>query len=266
MPRSEFYQRICEATIKGRQSTAHSELLNGPSTRRGVAKLARDLVDANSILAQHGVLDAYGHVSVRNPCEPRHFLISRSLAPELVTENDIMEFDLDRNLIGADKRKPCVEMPIHSEIYKARADVMAVVHSHAPSVVASSVSTVQLRPIYHMSAFLLRGASVFDMRVHFGCTDLLVRTPEQGAALALTLGNGYVSLMRGHGFVTVAETIELAVFQAIYTGLNASLQQQAIALGGGITYLEPDEAACAWETNRGTVAKPWQLWKRKLRR
>jgi ribulose-5-phosphate 4-epimerase/fuculose-1-phosphate aldolase len=212
------------------------------------------------------VLDAYGHVSVRDPSERRHFLISRSLAPELVTESDIMKFDLDRNLIAADKRKPYVEIPIHSEIYKVRSDVMAVVHSHSPSVVASSVSTVPLRPIYHMSAFLLRGAPVFDMRKHFGCTDLLVRTPEQGAALALTLGNGNVSLMRGHGFVTVAETIEIAVFQAIYTALNASLQLQAIALGGGVTYLEPDEAACAWATNRETVAKPWLLWKRKLRR
>ena len=231
----------------------------GPSS---VAVLVENTVTANRILAQHGVLDAYGHVSVRHPEEPGHFLLSRSMAPELVTASDIMEFGLDGRPVGRDLRKPHLETPIHSEIYRARPDVMAIVHSHAPPVIPFCASTVPLRPIYHMSSFLATVTPVFDIRKNFGCTDMLVRGPEQGAALAATLGKGRVALMRGHGFVTVGDTLPLAVFQAIYTTLNASLLCQAISLGGEITYLESDEAELAWETNRASVSKPWEMWTR----
>ncbi len=227
-----------------------------------IAALLENIVTANLILAQHGVLDAYGHVSVRHPEEPEHFLLSRSMAPELVTESDIIEFGLDGRPVGRDLRKLHLETPIHSEIYKARPDVMAIVHSHAPSVIPFCASTVPLRPIYHMSSFLSTDTPVFDIRKKFGCTDMLVREPEQGAALAGTLGNGRVALMRGHGFVTAGDTLPIVVFQAIYTTLNASLLCQAISLGGEITYLESDEAELAWETNRASVSKPWEVWTR----
>jgi len=164
--------------------------------------------------------------------------------------------------VGRDLRKPHLETPIHSAIYKARPDVMAVVHSHAPSVIPFCASTVPLRPIYHMSSFLSADTPVFDIRKKFGCTDMLVREPEQGAALAGTLGQGRVALMRGHGFVTAGDTLPIVVFQAIYTTLNASLLCQAISLGGEITYLEADEAELAWETNRASVSKPWEVWTR----
>jgi ribulose-5-phosphate 4-epimerase/fuculose-1-phosphate aldolase len=236
----------------------------GPSSVRSssVASLVEDTVTANRILAQHGVLDAYGHVSVRHPQEPGHFLLSRSMAPELVTESDIMEFGLDGKPVGRDLRRPHLETPIHSEIYKARPDVMAIVHSHAPAVIPFCATTVPLRPIYHMSSFLSADTPVFDIRKKFGCTDMLVREPEQGAALGATLGKGRVALMRGHGFVTAGDTLPLVVFQAIYTSLNASLLCQAISLGGEITYLESDEAELAWETNRASVSKPWEMWTR----
>ena len=227
-----------------------------------VAALVEEIVTANRILAQHGVLDAYGHVSVRHPEEPERFLLARSLAPELVTHSDVMEFGLDGKPTGGDLRKSYLETPIHSEIYKARADVMAVVHSHSPSVIPFCVSTVRLRPIYHMSSFLSPETSVFDIRKKFGYTDMLVRKPEHGAALAATLGKDRVALMRGHGFVTAGDSLPIAVFQAIYTALNASLQWQAISLGGETTYLDSDEAKLAWETNRASVSKPWEVWAR----
>jgi ribulose-5-phosphate 4-epimerase/fuculose-1-phosphate aldolase len=144
-----------------------------------------------------------------------------------------------------------------------RADVQAVVHSHSPSVIPFAASTVKLRPIYHMGSFLGGGARVFDIRKGFGCTDMLVRDRNQGAALAAELAGDSVVLMRGHGFVAVAESVPIAVYRAMYTEQNAAIQQKAIALGGEITYLDPDEAHRSDETNRGVSGRPWELWKRK---
>jgi ribulose-5-phosphate 4-epimerase/fuculose-1-phosphate aldolase len=129
-------------------------------------------------------------------------------------------------------------------------------------VIPFAASSVKLRPVYHMGSFLGAGAPVFDIRRHFGCTDMLVRNREQGAALARDLGAQGVALMRGHGFVAAAESIPVAVYRAIYTELNAAAQQKAIGLGGAVTYLEPDEAARSDETNRGVSDRPWALWKR----
>jgi ribulose-5-phosphate 4-epimerase/fuculose-1-phosphate aldolase len=221
-----------------------------------------DLVAANRVLARHGVLDGFGHVSARHPERPDRFLLACSRAPELVTAADIMVFDLDSNAQGGDTRKPYLERFIHGEIYRARLEVRAIVHSHSPSVIPFAASSVRLRPIYHMGSFLSGGAPVFDVRRHFGCTDMLVRNREQGVALAGELGAQAVVLMRGHGFVAVAESIPVVVYRAIYTEVNAAAQQKAIALGGTVTYLEPDEAARSDETNRGVADRPWELWKR----
>jgi ribulose-5-phosphate 4-epimerase/fuculose-1-phosphate aldolase len=226
--------------------------------------LIHDLVAANRILAHYGVLDGFGHVSARHPQHPDRYLLSRSLAPELVTAADIMTFDADSNAVDGDDRRPYVERYIHGEIYRARPDVRAVVHSHSPSVIPYTASTVRLRPIYHMSGFLSGGAGVFDIRDRFGCTDMLVRNVEQGKALAATLGTDAVALMRGHGFVAVADSIPLAVYRAMYTELNAAVQSRAIALGGEVTYLDPQEAAAADAANRIQTARPWALWKAKV--
>jgi ribulose-5-phosphate 4-epimerase/fuculose-1-phosphate aldolase len=232
-----------------------------PSTA-ATAALIEDLVAANRILARHGVLDGFGHVSVRHPVRPDRFLLSCSRAPELVSPADIMTFDLDSNPVGGDPRRPYLERFIHGEVYRARQEVRAVVHSHSPSVIPFAASSVKLRPVYHMGSFLSGGAPVFDIRTHFGCTDMLVRNREQGVALAGELGTQAVVLMRGHGFVAVAESIPVVVYRAIYTEVNAAAQQKAIALGGTVTYLEPDEASRSDETNRGVADRPWELWKR----
>jgi ribulose-5-phosphate 4-epimerase/fuculose-1-phosphate aldolase len=236
--------------------------MNEPRTA-AVAALIEDLVAANRILAHHGVLDGFGHVSARHPERPDRYLLSCSRAPELVAAPDIMEFDLDSSAVGGDARRPYLERFIHGEVYRARPDVHAVVHSHSPSVIPFAASSVKLRPVYHMGSFLSGGAPVFDIRKRFGCTDMLVRNREQGVALAAALGGQAVVLMRGHGFVAVAESVPVAVYRAIYTEMNAGVQQKAIALGGTVTYLEPDEAARSDETNRSVSARPWELWKRR---
>ena len=230
-----------------------------------LAELLDDLAAANRILAHYGVLDGFGHVSARHPERPGCFLLSRSLAPELVTPADVMTFDADSNAVDGDDRKPYVERYIHGEVYRARPEVMAVVHSHSPSVIPFAASSVKLRPIYHMSGFLSGGANVFDIRERFGCTDMLVRNTAQGQALVAQLGADAVILMRGHGFVAVADAIPLAVYRAMYTELNASIQQRAIGLGGDVTYLDPQEAALADAANRVQTARPWALWKEKVR-
>jgi ribulose-5-phosphate 4-epimerase/fuculose-1-phosphate aldolase len=223
-----------------------------------------DLVAANRILAGLEVLDGFGHVSVRHPDRAECFLLARSLAPELVTRDDIMTFDMASAPQNGDARTPYLERFIHGEIYQQRPDVIAVVHSHAAAVVPFTVSSVPLQPIYHMSSFLRTGAPVFEIREKFGMTDMLVRNNAQGAALAEKLGDHSAVLMRGHGYCTVGGSIPEAVFRAYYARVNADLQQRAIALGGGVTYLDDKEARRYDETNRGVIGRPWGLWKAKF--
>ncbi len=226
--------------------------------------LVDDLVAANRILADQGVVDGYGHVSVRHPADPQRYLMSRSIAPELVTAADVMEYDLDSTAVDPRGRTSYLERFIHGEIYRARPDVKAVVHNHSPSVIPFGVSTVPLRPLYHMSAFLVGGVPVFDIkRAAGGATDMLVRTPALGRALAQTLGERPVALMRGHGAVVVGDSLPRAVFRSVYTEMNARLQAQAMALGGPVTYLDDEEARRAEASVGGTTVRPWELWKKK---
>lgn len=226
--------------------------------------LIDDLVAANRILVDQGVLDGYGHVSVRHPADPQRYLMSRSIAPELVTAADIMEYDLDSSAVDPRGRTTYLERFIHGEIYRVRPDVKAVVHDHSPSVIPFGVSTVPMRPLYHMSAFLGGGVPVFDIRAASGqATDMLVRNAALGRALARSLGARPVVLMRGHGAVVVAESLPAAVFRAVYTEMNARLQAQAMALGGPVTYLDDGEARLAAGSVGGTIPRPWELWRRK---
>ncbi|MPS26050.1 MAG: class II aldolase/adducin family protein [Alcaligenaceae bacterium] len=236
---------------------------SSPAAAGTLQQLIDDLVVANRVLAKYNVLDGFGHVSVRHPERPGHFLLSRSLAPELVTAADIMEFDAESEPMAGETRTPYLERYIHGEIYRARPDVNAVVHSHSPSVIPFASSSVRLRPIYHMAGFLSGGAPVFDIRCCFGATDLLVRNREHGKELAKTLGQQNISLMRGHGFVTVGGDVRIAVYRAMYTETNAALQQKAIGLGGDITYLDEEEASKADTMMAGVMFRPWELWKKK---
>ncbi len=226
--------------------------------------LVDDLVVANHILYAEGVVDGFGHISARHDGRPDRFLLARSMAPALVTAGDIMEFDLDGNAMGGDTRTPYLERFIHGAIYAGRPDVMAVVHSHSPSVIPFGVTGASLRPVYHMSAFLGAGAPIFEIRAAGGMTDMLIRDNALADALARTLGDRAVALMRGHGSVAVGGSIQQVVYRAIYTEMNARLQMDAARLGA-INFLEPDEARLAAATNDRVIGRPWELWKRKVR-
>jgi len=227
--------------------------------------LVDDLVAANRILVDQGVLDGYGHVSVRHDRDASRYLMSRSIAPELVTVADIMEYDLDSNAVDPRGRTSYLERFIHGEIYKVRPDVKAVLHSHSPSVIPFGATGVPLRPLYHMSAFLWVGVPVFDIRAASGeSTDMLVRNPALGRSLAQTLGPRPVALMRGHGNVVVGDALPQLVFRGVYTEVNAKLQAQAMALSANVTYLDPEEAKKAEASIAGTLGRPWELWKRKV--
>ena len=226
--------------------------------------LLEDLVAANRIIAQEAIVDAYGHVSVRHDRDPNRYLLSRSLAPALVTADDLIEYDLDSNAVNARGRIEYSERFIHGEIYKARPDVRAVVHAHAPSLVVFAASGVPLRPMFHMAGFIGDAVPVFDIRQASGTTDMLVRDATRGRALAQALGSRTAVLMRGHGVAVVGPSLPFAVGRSIYLELNARVQAQALGLGGPVTYLDPAEAqqVLASGENRG-YDRPWELWKQK---
>ena len=230
-----------------------------------LAALQDDLVAANRILARRGILDGFGHVSARDPRDPTRFLLSRSIAPAQVAREDLMSFDLDGEPAAGDARRPYLERFLHGAIYRRRSDVHAIVHSHASSVIPFSVSSVPLRAVHHVGGFLGAAIPVFDIRARFGATDLLVRNVAQGEALAESLGTHAVVLMRGHGFCAVGPSVPVAVYRAIYTESGAAIQQKAIALGGSVAYLDPDEAALADAVHLDVVARPWSLWKAEVR-
>jgi ribulose-5-phosphate 4-epimerase/fuculose-1-phosphate aldolase len=230
--------------------------------------LIDDLVTANRILSDQGVVDGFGHVSVRHETDPARFLLARSMAPGLVTAEDILEFDLDGEAFEPRGNTLYVERFIHSEIYKAYPEIVAVVHSHSPSIIPFGATTVPLRPIYHMSSFLGAGVPIFEIREAGGpATDMLIRDPALGAAVARKLGGSAVVLMRGHGNVVVGASLQQVVFRAVYTEINAKLQAEAMRLGGGeVAFLNAEEAANATATNNAVLGRPWELWKQQALR
>jgi HCOMODA/2-hydroxy-3-carboxy-muconic semialdehyde decarboxylase len=224
--------------------------------------LAEELACAYRILAEHGVIDAYGHVSIRSDRDPGRYLLARSLAPELVTEADILEYDLESTPLDARGRESVRERFIHGEIYKARPEVQAVVHNHSPAVIPFGVTTAPLRPVFHMAAFVGGGVPTFEIRDAEEGTDLLVKTPYLGQALARTLGSHPAALMRGHGAVVVGENLPRAVGRSIYLEINARLQAQALAIAGArgkITYLDDREVAAS--TPVQDYGRAWHLWR-----
>jgi HCOMODA/2-hydroxy-3-carboxy-muconic semialdehyde decarboxylase len=234
--------------------------LNNENTM--TTQLLEDLALANHILVNEGVLDGFGHISVRHPNKPDRFFIARSMAPALVEAQDIVEVDLDGNVHDPQGRRTYVERFIHSAIYKARPDVMSVVHSHSPAVIPFGVTGARLRPICHMSGFLGAVTPVYDIRHSAGeSTDLLISNQALGESLATVLGQSNVALMRGHGSVTVGNAIQQAVFRAIYTESNARLQSEASRLGE-INFLTEAEAKATSDMNDLHLDRPWEMWKR----
>jgi HCOMODA/2-hydroxy-3-carboxy-muconic semialdehyde decarboxylase len=222
-----------------------------------------DLIAANRILAAHGVIDAYGHVSLRSPDNPKRYYLASSIAPELVQLEDIIEYDLDSRPLNDAGRESVRERYIHGEIYKTRPDVMAVVHNHSPSVIPFSVTGVPMRALFHMAAFVGDGLPNFEIRDVQKGTDLLVKTAVLGKALASTLSDKPAALMRGHGAVVVGESLPRAVGRSVYLEQSARLQMQALLLaqGGKITYLDKAEVKASMPIQ--DYKRAWPLWRAK---
>ena len=231
------------------------------------AELMADLAAASRILVAQGVVDGFGHVSMRHTAAKDRYLLSRSIAPALVTPTDIIEYDLDSNPCNADGRSSFLERYIHGEIYKARPDVMAVVHSHSPSVIPFGLVGVPMQAMFHNAAFIAAGVPVFDIREKFGATDMLVGNGVKGVALAAVMGQHDIALMRAHGSVACGPTLQTAVFRAVYTEVNARVQHWTTALAGGaaIAALDAEEGRLADAVNQTAGMRAWDLWRSQVR-
>ncbi|SDG27562.1 class II aldolase/adducin family protein [Pelagibacterium luteolum] len=193
--------------------------------------LLDDMIAANRILASQGVCDAFGHVSVRNPDNPKTYFLSCAKAPQLVGREDIMEFAFDGTPVGGDTRKPFLERFIHGSLYESRPDVNSVVHSHSRSVIPFTVTEAKLRPVVHSCATIGHDVPVWDAQTQFGDTNLLIANVDMGRDFAGVLADGRSALMRGHGSTVVGSSIREAVYTAVYLEVNANLQMQAATLG-----------------------------------
>jgi ribulose-5-phosphate 4-epimerase/fuculose-1-phosphate aldolase len=251
---------ICAVLCAAMALSAGRPAPQGSASLANDPKLIEELVYANRILYAQGVLDAFGHVSARSDKDPSHFILSRSMAPALVTSSDMMEYDRNGEPVDARGRNSYVERYIHAAIYRARPDVKSIVHSHSLDVIPYSVTGVALRPVYHMSAFLHLGAPIFDSHDEFEDTDMLIRDNKLGDALAKALGNSGIALIRGHGYVAVASSTQLAVYRAYYTQTNARVHADSMRLGP-VKFLTPGEAVKAQVATEATVGRAWDLWK-----
>jgi len=227
--------------------------------------LFQDLVIAYRILAEHGIIDAYGHVSVRSPDNPQRFWMARSIPPELVTEADLMELDMESQPVNPQGKSPVNERFIHGEIYKVRPEVMAVVHNHSPSVIPFCCTNTPLRPIFHMGAFIGEGVPNWEIREAREGSDMLVRDSHLGASLASKLGRHPAALMRSHGAVVVGESLQVAIGRSVYLEQNARMQFQAHMLagaGGEINFMDDKEVAAnvVWQD----YGRFWNLVRSKM--
>jgi len=232
-----------------------------PTTAGSAPAAAVDeLVLANRILNDRGVLDAYGHISIRHPANPNRYLMARAIAPGLVTADDIMEFDLDSNPVDRRSRAMFIERFIHGEVYKARPDVNSVIHTHSTGVIPFSVTQTPLRPVVHNASFLHVGVPVWEIRESFGTTKMLVNDGKLGQSLAATLGDKPVALMRGHGNVVVGPNVRVATARAVFTDENARMLAVALSFGSPVNYVSPGEGALR-DKDPSDATRSWELWK-----
>jgi HCOMODA/2-hydroxy-3-carboxy-muconic semialdehyde decarboxylase len=232
-----------------------------------LAELIEDLVTANRILATQGIVDSFGHVSIRHPDNPKRYLLSRSRAPERVETGDIMEFTLEGDPVDAKGRKPYLERFIHGAAYEMRPDVMSCIHNHSPGVIPYGITGRKMKPVMHMCATIGHEVPIWDQHKKFGDTDLLVTSMAMGRDLCKTLGKGRTSLMRGHGAVVVGAELRATVYTAVYLELNAKLQMQAEAMSKKVKFLTKGETQkVAATTSMSNINRAWENWCRKADR
>ncbi|MBU3577265.1 class II aldolase/adducin family protein [Polynucleobacter sp. UK-Kesae-W10] len=245
-------------------ASVQEQMAQNPAVKAAI----EELVIANHILYDQNAVDGYGHISVRNPSNPNTFFLARSIAPSVVTVDDIMEFDMDGKALHGDTRVAYGERYIHSGILKNRPDLNSVIHGHAPPILPYGLTGTTLKPVYHMSSFLGEGAPIFEIRnvaKPNPDTDMFISSVDLGNALSQSLGLQYFVLMRGHGYAAGADSIRKAVFRAVYAIQNASIQGEAMKMGQ-VQYLTPGEAAIAQETIEKTIGRPWQLWSERVKK
>ena len=225
-------------------------------------RVLADLVIANRILAHEGIVDAYGHVSVRHPRDPKRYLLARSLSPEMVQQTDIMEFDLDGTPVGGDARQPYLERFIHGAVYETRPEVVAVVHAHAEDVLPFGITAAPLRPVIHSGSFMGAEVPVWDIRERFGDTNLLVTNMPQGRDLAARLAANNVALMRGHGFVAAARSLIEVVRMSVYVPRNARVQLAAMRLGDvkPLSRGEIEARNAGYKPHSPETWRAWEYW------
>ena len=234
--------------------------------RDAISIAVDDLLAANRILSNEGVIDAFGHVSCRHPERPSHFLMSRARAPALVTADDLMEFDAAGTPVDPKGRHPYVERFIHAGIYEARPDVRSVVHDHSVEIIPFGVSSVPLRPVSHIGGLIGEVVPIWDVNDNFSAdSNLLVVNLDMGRDLARKMGNGHAVLMRGHGAAAAGPSIRVAVIAAIMLNLQARLERDAIMLGGSVKYLSRGEIAATAKTFRpetpgDAIGRTWEYW------
>lgn len=225
-----------------------------------------ELVTANRILANEGVVDAFGHVSIRSPEDPNRYFLSRARAPECIERDDLMEFTLEGEPIDPRGRKPYAERFIHGAIYEKRPDVLAVVHNHSPNVIPYGITGTKLKPVMHMCASMGTDVPIWDSRCNFGDTNLLVTDMAMGRDLAVALGDGRAALMRGHGCVVIGASLREVVFASVYLELNAELQAKAASMGE-ITFLSDGEVETILAGRKSfTFERAWERWCRRAGR
>ena len=226
-------------------------------------ELVNELLLGNKILFKYGIVDAFGHISVRHNADPAKYVMSRHLAPGLVTKDDLITYDLDSNPIPETTHRLYSERYIHGEIYKVRPDVQSVVHCHAPALIPFGITKAELQPVYHMSSFLGEGVPKYEIRDAGGMTNMLVRTAPLGKALAETLGDHPMALMRGHGATMVGKSIKHSVYRAVYAAMNAQIQMEAMRFGE-VTYLAREEADNYERYIDEVIHRPWNMWVREV--
>ena len=233
--------------------------------------ILEELVTANRILANEGIVDSFGHVSARNPDNPQHYLLSRARAPERIERDDIVEYTFDGTAIDERGRAPYLERFIHGAIYEARPDVHSVVHNHSPSTIPFGVTSKKLKPLLHMCASMGHEVPVWDSHDKFGDTALLVSDMAMGRDLAHLIGPRPTTLMRGHGATVVGRSVRHAVFVSVYLELGAKLQMQAMAMSlgdmGEIKFLTPGEVdKIIGRVTPYTLNRAWENWARRAGR
>ena len=227
-----------------------------------LAEACADLALANRIVANEGIIDAFGHVSMRHPDNPGRYLLSRSRAPELVRPDDFIEYDLDSQKIGKVDLPQYSERVIHGEIYKARPDVMSVCHHHCPAFMPLLITGADYLPVFHLGSGGGIKPPYWDQHDEFGDTNMLVVKPEEGASLARALGQNQMVLMRRHGVTVVGSSVRECVFRSVFSARNADFQVRAMMIGGPIASLSPGETQLASQITGKTtgLTRSWEYW------